>query len=71
MESVELNTWLMISIALLVSFGKLVHVLFRTLRTCVREYYDFHDWLTRFKRVRPEEDDAQKGDAIDRVDSKT
>ena len=69
MESFELNTWLMISIALLVSFGKLVHVLFRTLRTCVREYYDFRDWLTSVRRARPLED-AQEDDATERVDSK-
>jgi hypothetical protein len=49
MESFEPNTWLMISIASLVSFGKLVQVLFRTLRTCVREYYGFRDWLIRFR----------------------
>jgi hypothetical protein len=53
MESFEPNTWLMISIASLVSFGKLVQVLFRTLRTCVREYYGFRDWLIRFRRARP------------------
>ena len=55
MESFELNAWLMISIAVLVSFGKLVQVLFRTLRTCVREYYDFRHWLIRFRRARPQE----------------
>ena len=45
METFDFNASVLVAVAVLVSFAKLVHVVFATLRTCVREYYAFRVWL--------------------------
>jgi hypothetical protein len=49
MGTFDINSSALIAIAVLVSLAKLVHVLFATLRICVREYYSFRVW---FRNVR-------------------
>jgi hypothetical protein len=45
METFDFNASVVIAVAVLVSLARLVHVLFATLRTCIREYYSFRVWL--------------------------
>jgi hypothetical protein len=45
METFDFNASVLVAVAVLVSLAKLVHVVFATLRTCVREYYSFRVWL--------------------------
>jgi hypothetical protein len=45
METSDFNASVLIAVAVLVSLARLVHVVFATLRTCVREYYSFRVWL--------------------------
>jgi hypothetical protein len=45
METFDFNSSVLVAVAILVSLAKLVHVVFATLRTCVREYYSFRVWL--------------------------
>jgi hypothetical protein len=45
----DINSSVLIAVAVLVSLAKLVHAVFATLRTCVREYYSFRVWLRDVK----------------------
>jgi hypothetical protein len=37
-------------VAVLVSLGRLVSVLFGTLKVCLKEYYEFRQWLRALRR---------------------
>lgn len=45
METFDFNASVLVAVAVLVSLAKLVHVVFATLKACVREYYAFRVWL--------------------------
>ena len=45
MESVDFDYTVAVLVAVLVSLGRLVSVLFGTLKVCIKEYYDFRRWL--------------------------
>jgi hypothetical protein len=45
METSDFNASVLIAVAVLVAFARLVHVVFATLRACIREYYAFRVWL--------------------------
>jgi hypothetical protein len=50
MERVDFDFTVAVLVALLVSFGRLVSVVFGTLKVCVREYYEFRRWLVAERR---------------------
>lgn len=50
MESVDFDSTVAVVVALLVSLGRLVSVLFGTLKVCIKEYYDFRRWLDTVRR---------------------
>jgi hypothetical protein len=72
----DVESSLLIWIALLVSIARLVRVFFAALRTCIREYYAFREWLASLPaepadsspgRFRPPHcDGACRHDEIDR-----
>jgi hypothetical protein len=41
----DVESSVLLWIALLVSFARLVRVFFAAIRTCVREYYAFREWF--------------------------
>ena len=45
MESFHFDYTVAVILAVLVSMGRIVRVLFATLRLCVKEYYEFRLWL--------------------------
>ena len=50
MESVDFDYTVTILVALLVSLARLVSVVFATLKICIKEYYDFRQWLRALRR---------------------
>ena len=50
MESVDFDYTVAVLVAVLVSLGRLVSVLFGTLKVCLREYYEFRQWLRALRR---------------------
>jgi hypothetical protein len=50
MESVDFNYTVAVLVAVLVSLGRLVSVLFGTLKVCLKEYYEFRQWLRALRR---------------------
>jgi hypothetical protein len=50
MESFDIDSSVLALVVLLVSFARLVHVVFATVRVCVHEYYSFRKWLTAIRR---------------------
>ena len=51
MEFHDLDSSVLIAVAVLVSLARLTRVLFGTLRLCVREYYEFRMWLRDIRRT--------------------
>jgi hypothetical protein len=45
MDSFDFDSSVLTVIIVLVSLGKLIQVVFATLRICVKEYYGFRKWL--------------------------
>jgi hypothetical protein len=50
MESVDFNYTVAVLVAVLVSLGRLVSVLFGTLKVCLKEYYEFRQWHRALRR---------------------
>ena len=50
MESVDFDYTVAVILAVIVSLGRIVSVLFATLKMCVREYYEFRMWLLALRR---------------------
>jgi hypothetical protein len=50
MESVDFDSTVAVLLAVLVSLGRLVSVLFATLKVCIKEYHDFRKWLVAMRR---------------------
>ena len=50
MESFDVDASVLAVVVVLVSFARLVQVLFATLRICVQEYYSFRRWLIEVRR---------------------
>ena len=50
MESFDVDSSVLALVVLLVSFARLVHVVFATVRVCVHEYYSFRKWLMAIRR---------------------
>ena len=50
MESVDFDYTVFVLVALLVSLARLVSVVFGTLKVCIKEYYDFRQWLRALRR---------------------
>jgi hypothetical protein len=50
MESVDFDYTVAVILAVIVSLGRIVSVLFATLKMCVSEYYDFRMWLKALRR---------------------
>ena len=50
MESVDFDYTVAVILALIVSLGRIVSVLFATLKMCVQEYYEFRMWLLALRR---------------------
>lgn len=50
MDSFDVDSSVLALVVVLVSFAKLVQVLFATLRICVQEYYAFRKWLMDVRR---------------------
>ena len=51
MEIHDLDSSVLIAVAVLVSFARLTRVVFGTLRTCICEYYEFRLWLRHIRRA--------------------
>ena len=51
MESVGFDYTVAVIMAVIVSLGRIVSVLFATLKMCVREYYEFRLWLLAMRRA--------------------
>lgn len=58
METLDLDYTLFVTLLVLVSIGRIVRVLFATLKVCVREYYEFRSWL---RAVRGESERSRSG----------
>ena len=56
MESLDLDYTLFVTLLVLVSIGRIVRVLFATLKVCVKEYYEFVGWL---RAVRSESESSR------------
>ena len=50
METFDFNYTVAIVVAVLVSLGRIVTLLFATLKTCVKEYYEFRAWFRSLQR---------------------
>ncbi len=50
MERLDLDYTMFVTVLVLVSIGRIVRVLFATLRVCVGEYYEFRSWLRAVRR---------------------
>jgi hypothetical protein len=50
MGSVDFDCTVALILAVIVSLGRIVSVLFATLKMCVREYYEFRRWLLALRR---------------------
>jgi len=50
MESFDVDASVLAVVVVLVSFARLVQVLFATARICVEEYYSFRKWLIEVRR---------------------
>ena len=53
MDRVDFDYTVTILVALLVSLGRLVSVVFGTLKICIKEYYEFRRWLISERRQSP------------------
>ena len=51
MEIHDIDSTALIAVAVLVSFARLVRVIFATLRTCIEEYDAFRFWLSHVRRA--------------------
>jgi hypothetical protein len=51
METFDFNYTVAIIVAVLVSLGRIVTLLFATVKTCVKEYYEFRAWLRSVRRT--------------------
>jgi len=51
MESADFDYTVAVILAVIVSLGRIVSVLFATLKMCVREYYEFRMWLQAMRRA--------------------
>lgn len=52
MESLDFDASILTLIVVIVSLGKLVQVVFATLRICTEEYFAFRKWLADARRER-------------------
>jgi hypothetical protein len=52
METFDFNYTVAVIVAVLVSLGRIVTLLFATLRVCVQEYYEFKVWLRALRGSR-------------------
>ena len=50
MDRFDVDYTIFILVTLLVSLGRLVSVVFGTLKVCLKEYYDFRQWLRGIRR---------------------
>jgi hypothetical protein len=50
MERVDFDYTVAVLVALLVSLGRLVSLMFGTLKLCIKEYYEFRQWLRALRR---------------------
>ena len=57
MDSFDLDSSVLTLIVLIVSLGKLIHVVFATLRICTEEYFAFRKWLAEAQREREQSED--------------
>ena len=51
MESLDFDSTVAIIVAVIVSLGRIVSLLFATLKICVKEYYEFRVWLMALRRA--------------------
>jgi hypothetical protein len=52
MAPLDVDSSVLVVIAVLVSLSRLVRVFFATLRICIWEYRDFREWLAAVRRQR-------------------
>jgi len=52
MAPLDVDSSVLVVIAVLVSLSRLVRVFFATLRICICEYRDFREWLATVRRDR-------------------
>ncbi len=57
MESLDFDASVVALIVVIVSLGKLVRVMFATLRICAEEYFAFRKWLADAQREREDRDE--------------
>jgi hypothetical protein len=50
MESLDFDYTVAVILAVIVSLGRIVSVLFATLKLCVKEYYEFRHWWIALRR---------------------
>jgi hypothetical protein len=51
METLDFDYTLFVTFLVLVSIGRIVRVLFATLKVCVKEYYEFRSWLRAVRKA--------------------